>query len=488
MINVEGVKSGFRLKVLADKQVEKIHEASLDILEKTGVRFDSEKAVKRLLDLGAQMHPSRKNVLTFPRKVVDESIKRIPRYGTYYARDPKNDLKFDGETTYSHTEGGNPNMLDMETGEMRMSTQKDVEQATRLADALDRCNMVTTFVVATDVPGPLVVIKTMEAIMRNTSKAFSGYALKEEEVDILFNMAACLSGGSEDLRKRPLFTVYGSPSSPLTYDSHVCDVMTRSAQLGIPVDLVPCPICGGTAPMTLAGGLAQQNAEMLSGIMLVQTENASLPCMYSGRLTFLDPRTGRNIWAVPEMALTSAAAVQMAHRYHMTADVYGVTTDANTWGTQLGMERMMLAIVPALAGADALSGIGGMWNNACSFEMMMIDHELYSQLVRMLQGIQVDDEHLALNVVDKVGPMGNFMSQMHTLTHIRQGELRISPLFDKRTYNAAMKEGLRPLHERAREAARKTLSEHIPAPLDRDQDSDLTRVVKDAERKLLGKS
>ncbi len=482
-----GVKSRFRLNVLSKEDIEKIHDASMVLLEKTGVRFDSEDAVRRLLARGASRHPSRKNVLTFPRDFVEESLKKIPKYITYYARDPEMDVRYDGEATFSHTEGGNPNMMDADSGQIRMATVRDVQQATLLADALENCHTVTTFVVATDIPGPLVVMKTMEAIMRNTSKPFSGYALRREEVDFLFRMGSCLAGGDECFRQRPFLSVYGSPSSPMTYDAHVCDVMTRSAELGIPVDIVPCPICGGTAPQTLAGGLAQQNAETLSGIMLVQATSEKIPVSYSGRLTFLDPRTGRNIWGLPEMALTSAATVQIAHSYDLAADVYGVTSDASSWGTQLGLERMMMAVVPALAGADGLSGIGGMWNAACSFEMMMIDHEIYSQVFRMLQGIEVDDDTLALDIVDRVGPMGNFMGQMHTLNHLRKGELRLSPLFDKRPYEKATKEP-RLLHEEARAMAKKLLAEHKPAPIDKDQDAELTRIAKEAERKLLGKA
>jgi trimethylamine--corrinoid protein Co-methyltransferase len=476
-----GVKSKFRLNVLSKEQIERIHEATLVLLERTGVRFDSEDAVARLLARGASRHDSRKNVLTFPRGLVEESLKKIPRYLTCYGRDPQKDVRFDGETTFSHTEGGNPNMLDMESSVVRMATVKDVQQATALADALENCHTVTTFVVATDVPGPLVVMKTMEAIMRNTSKPLSGYALKKDEVDFLFRMGSSLAGGDDAFRKRPLVSVYGSPSSPMTYDA-----MSRSAELGIPVDIVPCPICGGTAPQTLAGGLAQQNAETLGGIMLVQATNDKIPVSYSGRLTFLDPRTGRNIWGLPEMALTSAATVQMAHRYGLAADVYGVTADASSWGTQLGIERMMMAVVPALAGADGLSGIGGLWNNACSFEMMMIDHEIYSQVFRILQGIEVDDDTLALDIIDKVGAMGNFMGQMHTLNHLRKGELRLSPLFDKRPYEKAANDP-RFLHENARARIKKLLAEHTPAPLDRDQNAELTSIAKEAERKLLGK-
>src|SRR3990172_1631553 len=174
-------------------------------------------------------------------------------------------------------------------------------------------------------------------------------------------MWACRAGGLEELRKRPLFTVYGSPSSPLTYDSRVSEVMLRAVESGIPVDIIPCPISGGTAPVTLAAGLAQQNAELLAGVMLLQTVTTHLPIQYSGRLSLLDLRSGKNVWGLPEMGLASAATVQIAHRYHMTADVYGVTMDGNMWDVQAGLERMMCALLPALAGADNLSGMGGAW-------------------------------------------------------------------------------------------------------------------------------
>src|SRR3989304_442984 len=130
--------------------------------------------------------------------------------------------------------------------------------------------------------------------------------------------------------------MYGSPTSPLTYDVNVCDTMLRSAEAGLPVDVVPCPIGGVSAPVSLAAGLAQQNAELLAGVMLLQTVTTELPTQYSARLSILDLRSGKNLWGMPEAALTSAAAVQAAHRYHMLADVYGVTTDANGWGFPIG--------------------------------------------------------------------------------------------------------------------------------------------------------
>ena len=484
-VAMEGVKVRHRVKILTDDQVDTIHESTLKILERTGVRFDSEGAIKRLLSAGAAKHPTRKNVVTFPRGLVNESIKKITPWGTYYARDPKNDMTFDGEHVFAHCLGGNPGMLDLETGENRSSTLEDVERATKVMDALPNCHSVGNLVVATDVPPELLVVKTQEAMMKNTSKCLSGYALNVDTMDILWKMWVSVAGSDEALRKRPLLDVYASPSSPLTYDQHAADVMVRGAEYGVPVDLVPCPISGGTAPITLAGGLAQQNAEMLSGVILVQTVSTKIPIQYSGRLSMMDLRFGNNVWGNPEMALASAATVQIAHRYKMIADVYGVTSDVNMWGMQMGLERMMTALLPAMAGADNLSGIGGAWDNAASYESLVIDNEIYSDVFRAVRGFDVNEETLALDIIDNVGHMGNFLAQPHTMKYLRKGELRISPLFDKRTAERIRKEGTRALHEVARDEVRRILKEHQPLPLEKDAEKELAKTVKEAEKKLM---
>jgi len=480
---MQGIKNRHQLKVLTDDQVETIHEASLKILEKTGVRIDSEDAAKRLIKNGASRHATRKSVLTFPRSMTEDAIKKLPRYSKSYARDPKNDMVFDGETTYAHCEGGNPSTYDLETGRSRMSTYKDLTEFARIMDALENCHSCGNVVVATDVHPNLIVLKTMEALIKSTSKCVSSYALKIEEVDALYRMWCAVAGGEEELRKRPMCSLYGSPSSPLTYDEHVCDVMLKAMDYGIPVDLVPCPICGGTAPLTLAGGLAQQNAETLAGLMLLQTVDVKAAPMYSGRLSMMDPRTGRSVWGNPEMALASAATVQIAHKYHMVADVYGVTTDAHDWDIQPGLERMLAALVPAMAGADDLSGMGGLWDNSSSLEMLVIDNEIYADVFRAIKGVSVDSDRLALDIIDKVGPMGNFLAQAHTMKYLKLGDLRISNLFDKRTSEKANKEGIRPLQKVAKEAALKILREHEVKPVENLKELD--RVIKEEEKKLL---
>lgn len=482
---MRGIRSSPKYRVLSDDQVDAVHEASLAILQRTGIRFDSEDARKRLLKAGASNHSTRKGVITFPRSLVEDAIRKVPKHGTYYARDPKQDLEYDGEHLFPYAGGGDPKILDLETGRSRLSTYADVEMAARLGDALENNSYASSLVMANDFPSGLVVPRTMEATMRNSAKAATGYAPNKETVDVLVKMWSCVSGGVEELRKRPLFSLSSSPSSPLTYGEDNCEVLVRSLECGIPFSPVPCPICGETGPMTLSGGLAQQNAEILGGLVLMQTVESSLPVTYSGRVCFMDPRTGRDLWGGPESALINVAIIQLAHRYGMISDASGMASDITRWDMQMGLELMMTVLPPALAGAESLSGIGGGWEGASSFEMMVIGNEVFNDVSRIMRGIDVDDGRLAVGLIDKVGHMGNFLAQAHTMEHVRKGEVRVSSLWDKRTSDRTAKEGFKPLQESARDRVRSILKEHVPNPLDRDIERDIERVLSDSRKTLL---
>jgi len=473
------------VKVLTDEQVEMIHEASLTVLERTGIRFDSTDARQRLVRAGAISHPVKKDVVTFPRSVVEATIKGIPREVTYFARDSDWDVKYDGEHAFPYSGGGDPKMMDINTGTVRPSTYADVEDAARLGDALENNHIASHLVIANDVPPEMIELRTMEAAMKNSAKVMSHHATSAETVENMVKMWSCVAGGEEEFRKRPLFSLASSPSSPLTYTNHVSEVLIRSAELGVPFSVIPCPISGGTGPVTLGGSLALQNAEALAGLVLIQTVAPSLPSVYCGRVCFMDPRTGRDLWGVPEEGLVSAAIVQLAKRYNMIADTCGMSSDITRWDLQIGFERMMTALVPMMAGAESISGIGGGWEGASSLEMMVIDNEVYDDIARIMKGITIDDDRLGLDLIDEVGHMGNFLAQHHTIDHLRKGELRLSQLWDKRPSGMASREGFKPLVEAARDRVKKILSEHSPMPLDKDVEKDIGRILKEAQKALV---
>jgi trimethylamine--corrinoid protein Co-methyltransferase len=237
--------------------------------------------------------------------------------------------------------------------------------------------------------------------------------------------------------------------------------------------------------MTLSGSIAQQNAETLGGLALIQTVDRELATTYCGRVCIMDPRTGRDLWAVPEQVLASAAMVQIARKYKMVSDVSGMTSDVPRWDVQMGLERMMTVLVPFMAGADSISGMGGAWEGASSLEMMVIDNEIWNDIARLTRGIEVDGESLALDLVDKVGPMGSFLAQPHTMNAIRKGEIRVSQLWDKRSSDKAVRDGFKPLRDAAHEKAKRILEEHVPEALDRDILAEIEKVLREASRQLI---
>ncbi len=485
---MRGIKlsSKTRIRVLDEDQVDAIHDASLRILEITGVRFDSENARRRLTNAGASLHPSRKGVITFPSSMVEEALRNVPPHVTYPARERSHDIEYDGEHMFPYTGGGDPKMIDLDTGEIRPSTYEDVATAARLGDALENNYFASSVVVANDAPPGLVVVKTFEATLKNSTKPMTEYAPNVDTLEFLIKMAACVAGDEEALRKRPFFSISGSPSSPLTYAENNCEVLLKCVERGIPYQPVPCPICGETGPMSIGGAIAQQNAETLGGLMLIQTVTTKTPVIYSGRVCFMDPRFGRDLWGIPEEGLVNAGMVQMARRYGMVSDVSGMASDITRWDMQMGFECMMTVMLAALAGAESISGVGGGWEGASSLEMMVVGNEVFNDIARIMQGIEIDEKRLGLDVLDDVGHMGNFMAKRHTMDSIRAGELRVPSLWDKRTSTRASKEGFKPLQESARDKVRVLLREHVSDPLDGEVVGEIDAVVREAAKTLKG--
>jgi trimethylamine--corrinoid protein Co-methyltransferase len=484
---VEGIRlnQNLRLKVLTEEQLDTVHEATLRILERTGVRFDHEDARSRLVCAGAAGHPTKKGVVVFPRAVVEEAIRKVPSRNVIHARDPDWDIEYDGEHLFPYAAGGSPKILDLDTGESRHSTYDDVAMAARLGDALENSHYASSLVVANDAPAGTVPLRTMVAAMKNSGKNVAGYAQDGDMVDAMVRLWACVSGGTEELRRRPIFSLGGSPVSPLTYSGMTCEALLRSAEHGIPYTLMPCPICGETGPITLGGSLAQQNAERLAGLVLIQSVTTELPTIYSGWVCMMDPRTGRDLWGTPEAGLASAALVQLARRYRMVADTNGMSPDVTRWDIQMGFESMLTGLMPVLAGAESVAGIGAGWDGAGSLETMVINNEAFNDLARLLEGVRTDEGALALDLIDEVGHMGSFIGRRHTLDGVRRGDVRVSGLWDKRGLDMASREGGRPIHEVARDRVRRLLEEHVPPPLDRDVASAVDGVVREEERARL---
>jgi trimethylamine--corrinoid protein Co-methyltransferase len=318
----------------------------------------------------------------------------------------------------------------------------------------------------------------------NTTKPLQGPGVQFPiEVRAVVRMAE-LIGRPEDY-----LTLAVSPVSPLTLPDFEIDAIFELARLGIPFGPLPCPTAGTTAPISIAGALAQQNAEILMCLVLAELIKPGLPFIYCGRLAMMEPRTGVSIWGGVELALASAGTVLLGHRYGFPVNVYGFSTNAHNLDHQSGFERGLNAVIPALAGADELSGIGEMETGVSgSYAQMVADNEFASSILRVCRGFEIDDESLGVDLFTAVmDGTHNFLGQKHTMKYLRSGEILITKLSERGTWESWEKEGHFDLARRAQSEAERILKEHEVPPLTDSQEVELDKILSATEKEFANK-
>jgi trimethylamine--corrinoid protein Co-methyltransferase len=280
-----------------------------------------------------------------------------------------------------------------------------------------------------------------------------------------------------------VLTMSVSPVSPLTFPNDLVESIVEIARNGIPFGPLPCPTAGTTAPMSLAGALTQQNAEVLASIVIAQLVKPGLPIIYCGRLAMMEPRTGGSVWGGVELGMASAATVQIGHRYGLPVNVYGLSTNSHTLEIQSGYERALNSILPALAGADELSGIGEMAAGVTgSLAQMVVDNDIAASVRRVLKGFEVNDDSLGVEVIrNAMEGEGNYLTQRHTINYLRGGELFHDTLGVRHTFEEWKKSDRKGLAENAQAKADLILSEHTVPPLEDSQERELEKIIQKAE-------
>jgi len=471
------------IRYLSDSQIENIHEQSLAILEETGIEVDHEEGLKSLENFGVKVDFQNKRA-KIPRDLVAQCLKTAPEEFTLAARNPEKDCHLvPGGRPYSRNGGGSDFTIDMETGEFRPMTREDVKGYYKLMDALDGISFIAP-VYGQDMPVEGRDILILREAFANTDKhvhlrTYSGKTLK-----YMFEMATIVAGGKEQLKKRPIVSLLEAPISPLIFPEVMIDALWLCGEYGIPLDVCTMPISGGTGPITIAGNLLLYNTEMLAAIVISQLYYPEAPLIYAPRPMLMDMRTGTGLVASIEGAITSAAGVQMARYYKVPISLHGPWTDSMTHDDQSAMERMYMALMAALAGANILAGAGMIQQGLTfSHEQLVIDDEISKIAYRALEGFKVDAEHLAADAIIRVGPGGNFMTDDHTLKFLR-GERFMPDLLFRDSRESWEENGAKTMLERAREKAIAILREHEPNPLPEDISKELDNFVNIAFKDL----
>jgi len=468
------------LNILSPGDIRKIHSATLEILETVGVKFPSAKALDIFETSGAKVDRAR-SVVKIPGQLVEKSLESAPSAYTLSARNPAQDLPLDGNHVYVGTDGCGVEIIDLESGEPRRSCLEDVQNIARVADYLDQVAFNWVPVSAQDCPPESRSLHELRAIWRNSSKHVqteSVYSAAEAKAAV--EMAVALAGRKEALRERPLLSFMECTISPLSQDAGSIEASLVAAEAGLPVGFMTMASCASTAPATLAGNLAVGNAEVLSALTLIQMAYPGAPVFYAAAQTAMDLRSGAYTGGGPEDFLFGAATNLLADFYDIPLSMGSFATGAKEPNWQAGCENSLSTLMASLTMSDMLLGIGLLNGSLIwSFAQMIMDCEIFDIVSKMMEGIRVDDRTLAVDVIREVGPGGHFLTQKHTLDHLK--DLWNPTLMDRRPYSE-WKRKRDDSRDWAREKARHILGTHQPDPLTPSLDKELGKIIKSYEK------
>ncbi len=475
-----GIERGIRFQILSEADLQRIHWGTLHILETVGIQVDSD-ASRQLLKANGADVDDRTHVVKFPSHLIEEALARKSTSITLAGRDPKFDAKLDGRHSYVTANGNGAVTVDFETGKRRPSTKKDVEETSRIIDYLPNVHIHWPMVSSMDQHPSTVHLHDLDASLNHTQKHVmyeTGVTLKDAKA--LTEMGYLAAGGEKEFRRRPITSCLQCTFAPLQLDAGVMDASLYFSEAGVPLVFFGMPQPGATGPATLVGSLVVGNAEVLAALTIVQLPAPGAAVIYGMGNAPLDMKTAVRSGGSPEHALSSAMATELAHWYKMPSCV-GVSATAKVPGDQAVFEYYTGLVGPLLAGADLMCGIGLLEDSATlHYEQIVVDDEIVSAIARLIRGEWANDDTLALDVIEKVGPGKNFLAQRHTMAHLKT-ETFMPTLVDRRSFDSWAADGSKTLAERAREKTTWILANHRVPPLDAEVQKRLRAVIERAQ-------
>ncbi len=463
------------LEILTPEEVRRLHTATLDVIENVGVRFPSQRALAIWEAHGATVDRNT-SVVKVPGHIIEGALKLAPPKYDLAARLPTQDLPLDGNHVFLGTDGCGVEVLDIHTNQRRTSTWQDVADIARVGDALEEIAFHWVAVSAQDLPAKSRGLHELRAIWENSTKhAQTESIYNAREAQAAVEMASVIAGSKAALRQRPVLSIMQCTAPPLGQDGGSLDAALIGAEAGLPVGFMTMAACLTTGPATLAGNLVVGNAEVISATALVELAYPGAPVFYAAAQTASDLRTGAYTGGGPEDFLFGAAQNKLSDFYNIPLSMGSFATGAKEPNWHAGVENSLSTFMASVVMSDMLLGVGLLHGSRIwSYAQMLMDCEIFSIIHKVMQGIVVDEETLALDVIRSVGPGGNFLSQKHTLKHMR--DLFIPQYMDRRPYNV-WEEKHDDGRDWALDKARKLLSTHQPEPLDPGVAAELKKII-----------
>ncbi len=455
-VNLE-VNTATQFAVLSKDQTESIFHGLLEVLQRTGVYVHHEEARSVLRAAGAVVDGDR--VYIHPG-LVQEALSAAPRETVVYHWDGSGIIRLRKNEVHFGPGPTCPNFIDPETEERRPYKRKDATSVARVCDALPNIGFVESLGSISDVTPSLADVYEFADMITNTAKPIVAWSFSRETCSDIHQIGIAMAGGEEEFRLRPNYIFYCEPLSPLTSNFEAMDKLLYCAENRIPVIYTPCCIAGGTAPATFAGVLINAMAESLHGLVVAQLKNEGTPFIMGGVVSIMDMQHSVLSYGAPELGLLSAGLTDMSKYVGLPIWSTAGCTDAKVIDPQAAAEAALSIHSAMLSGANLVHDVGYTESamTGSLFQLVMSD-EIIGMSRRICQGIEVNEETLAVDVIDRVGPGGNFLSEDHTLMHYKREHWQ-PVLVDRWNYETWATQGKKNYQERLKEKTREILATH----------------------------
>jgi len=471
-------------QVLNEKQIGRIHDATISILERVGVVVPHEDMLNRLEEAGAKVERNEGRV-RIPEKLVMNSIESAGKQFAIYGRDMSLKASFGtGERNYN-TIAGEASWVDEIGGPRRFATMADVVSASRLTDALEHINIVGSMSDPHEIPAASRCVHVVAEQIRNTTKPITFWYHDRASAKYINEILIALRGDEKRAEQFPLCYPFLEPISPLRFPRDGIDLLYETARLNLPVPIGPMAQMGISAPSTVAGTMAQENAEILAGVVITQLVRPGMGVCFGGICHAFDMATTQMIFCGPEQVLFGVGMTQMGKHYGLPVYINVGLTDSKRPDAQAGLEAGVTLAFGAAAGADIFGhmGICGV-DQASSLDMLILQNEIIGYVESMMRSIDFSDDAFGVDVIEEVGPGGTFINHMHTAEHFRK-ELWFPKLLDRDYYQAWLDDGAKSMEERCRQRKEEILKTHEVEPVSPELNKALKEICKAADRELL---
>ena len=475
-----------RLRVLSDQEVAKIHWATLHVLASTGVEIRLPQAVTMLKNAGAVVKGETR--VRIPAEMVAAALASVPKAQIIYNRNGQEAMILEGDHTHYGTGPTTPMVLDPYSGERRESHQGDIERAAQLCDALSNIDFVMSmglsggnYPQSRGIHPEFTDRLDFLAMLRNTVKPIIFSAWTLSGLQDIYNIAATVVGGEKDLADKPFAIHYSEPSSPLVHSAEALERLLFCAKKHLPLLYMGGALAGGTAPVTLAGQLVLSNAECLSGLVLHQLCSPGAPFIYGSGSNPMDLRTTLAAYCGPDAYLSNVAAKALSDYYKLPDFNYGGVSDANVIDGQMTWEAGFSLLQAELCGSNLIHDVGYLETGmtAC-LELIVFCDEVIAELRHFRKGLIVNEENLATETIDQVGPGGSYLEHAHTLRNFRK--IWYPTLRNRNCFETWQKAGGLSLDKKLNARVRHLLETHHPNRLPIATEAQITAIVHKAEK------